>query len=186
MTRSVLDKLLSGLGAVMVVVLAVAAGLLFWASSYVHGQVHDQLAAQQIVFPKKGSSSLAALPASDRRAMAKYAGEQLTTGRQAEVWADHYIKVHLSHVANGETYAQVSAQAQQQPNDQQLQGKVQTLFRGETLRGLLLNAYAFGTMADIAWLAAWASVGGAVVLAVLVALGFWHAGRLRPSTDTRR
>ena len=53
------------------------------------------------------------------------------------------------------------------------------MFKGETLRGLLLNAYAFGTMGTIAGIAAIVAFGGAGILLVLSALGLWHSHRVR-------
>ena len=94
---------------------------------------------------------------------------------QARAFADHYIKVHLAEVADGQTYSQVSAKAQANRDDQQLAGQVQTLFRGETLRGLLLNAYAWDTMATVAFIAAWISLAAGVLLLLLAALGLRHA-----------
>jgi hypothetical protein len=174
-TRSIIDRLVSAIGAVMGVALLAAAGLLFYAHSYVHNQVADQLTQQQIAFPAAGSQAITSLPAVDRAVIAEYAGQKMTTGAQAEAFADHFIKVHLSEVAGGQTYAQVSARAQANPSDQKLAGQVQTLFRGETLRGLLLNAYAFDTMAAVAWLAAWISAAAGLLLLLLAGLGLRHA-----------
>jgi hypothetical protein len=64
------------------------------------------------------------------------------------------------------------------PNNEALAGQVATLFKGETLRGLLLNAYAFGTMGTIAGIAAIVSFGGALLLLLLSGLGIWHARRV--------
>jgi len=177
MNRSVVDRVVSGLGLVMAVVLLVAAGLLFFANSYVHGQVHDQLSEQNITFPEAGSESITSLPEEDQDAVAQYAGEDLTTGAQAEVFADHYIKVHLGNIADGKTYSEVSALAQASPDDENLAAQVDSLFRGETLRGLLLNAYAFDTMATVALIAAWVSLAAAIVLLALAVLGFLHSRR---------
>ena len=177
MNRSLLDRLVSAVGAVLGVVLLAGAGLLFYAHGYVHGQVSDQLTQQQIVFPAAGSKGLTSLPPADQAAIAPYAGQTMETGAQAEAFADHYIKVHLAEVAGGQTYSQVSAKALANPSDQQLAGQVQTLFRGETLRGLLLNAYAFDTMASVALVAAWICLVAGVVLLVLAVLGVLHARR---------
>ena len=178
MNRSVLDRLVSAIGAVVGVVLLAAAGLLVYAHGYIHNQVSEQLTQQQIVFPAEGSKGLTSLPAADQDAMKPYAGQTMTTGAQAKAFADHYIKVHLGEVAGGQTYSQVSAKAQADPTNTQLQGQVQTLFRGETLRGLLLNAYAFDTMATVALVAAWISLVAGLVLIGLAILGFVHAGRV--------
>ena len=110
-------------------------------------------------------------PAREFAAVRKYAGQQLTTGAQAKAYADHFIAVHLNEIGGGKTYAQLSAQAQANPADTKLAGTVQTMFRGETLRGLLLNAYAFDTMGMIAGIAAVAAYLAAAVLLVLGVLG---------------
>ena len=175
MNRSFVDRLVSATGAVVGVVLLAAAGLLFYAHSYVHGQVADQLREQQISFPAAGSESITSLPQADQAAISQYAGQTMVNGAQARAFADHYIKVHLAEVADGQTYSQVSAKAQANPDDQKLAGQVQTLFRGETLRGLLLNAYAWDTMATVAFIAAWISLAAGVLLLLLAALGLRHA-----------
>ena len=175
MNRSFLDRLVSATGAIVGVVLLAAAALLFFAHSYVHGQVTDQLKEQQITFPAAGSKAITSLPQADRAEITKYAGQTMTNGAQARAFADHYIKVHLSEVANGQTYSQVSAKALANPDNQQLAGQVQTLFRGETLRGLLLNAYAWDTMAAVALIAAWISLVAGVLLLLLALLGLRHA-----------
>jgi hypothetical protein len=175
MNRSFVDRLVSATGAIVGVVLLAAAALLFYAHSYVHGQVTDQLREQQISFPAAGSESITSLPQADQAAISQYAGQTMVNGAQARAFADHYIKVHLAEVADGQTYSQVSAKAQANRDDQQLAGQVQTLFRGETLRGLLLNAYAWDTMATVAFIAAWISLAAGVLLLLLAALGLRHA-----------
>jgi hypothetical protein len=115
--------------------------------------------------------------------MKKYAGQQLTTGAQAETYADHFIANHLKEVGGGQTYAQLSTKAQADPTNTELAGQVQTMFRGETLRGLLLNAYAFGTMGTIAGIAALCSFIAAGVMFILGGLGLWHARRTPPSSE---
>jgi hypothetical protein len=112
--------------------------------NFATSQVRDQLTAQQIYFPAAGSPALKALPAADAAAMSVYAGQQLTTGVQAETYAEHFIAVHLNEIAGGQTYAQVSAAAQAAPTNTKLAGQVATLFKGSTLRGLLLNSYGAG------------------------------------------
>ena len=175
MNRSFVDRLVSATGAIVGVVLLAAAALLFFAHSYVHGQVTDQLKQQQITFPAAGSESITSLPQADQGAIAKYAGQTMTNGAQARAFADHYIKVHLNEVAGGQTYSQVSSKALANPDDQKLAGQVQTLFRGETLRGLLLNAYAWDTMATVAFIAAWISLAAGIALLVLAFFGWRHA-----------
>jgi hypothetical protein len=111
----------------------------------------------------------------------KYAGEQMVNGGQAQAYADHFIAVHLRGVADGQTYAEVSAKAQQNPDDQTIQGQAATLFRGETLRGLFLNAYAFWKLGQLALIGAIAAFALAAVMLVLSILGFWHLRRASPS-----
>jgi hypothetical protein len=179
MPRRTFDLILSSVGVVLTVVLVVAGVLAFWGYSFANGKVHDQLVAQKIYFPPKGSEALAD-PAIGPY-LNKYAGEQMVNGAQAQAYADHFIAVHLKGVADGQTYAEVSAKALQNPDDQALQGQAQTLFRGETLRGLLLNAYAFWKLGQLALLGAIASFVLAGVMLLLSILGFWHLRRASPS-----
>lgn len=175
MNRRVLDKLISSTGLLVALVLLGASGGLAYAYSFVHTQVHDQLASEKITFPAADSESLAALPSADRTEVNKYAGQQLLNGAQAEVFANHYIAVHLEKIGGGKTYSELSAASLADPSNTKLAGQVQTVFRGETLRGLLLNAYAFDTMAVVAKVAALVSLIAGVVLLALSGLGFMHA-----------
>src|ERR1700722_13188099 len=109
--RKTIDKVFVLLGIVMVLVLVVVGGLAWKASSFAKSSVENQLSAQKIYFPGKGSPAIAELPAADQVQMNKYAGEQLTDGNQAKVYADNFIAYHLTLVAGGQTYSQVSAQA---------------------------------------------------------------------------
>jgi hypothetical protein len=181
MKRTTLDKLVSSVGLIVAAVLIAAGGMLTWANSFVSTQVHDQLAAQKIFFPPKGSDAIAGPEFTEMR---QYAGQQLTTGAQARTYADHFIAVHLKEVGGGQTYAQLSSQAQANPNDTALAAKVNTMFKGETLRGLLLNAYAFGTMATIAGIAAIVSFVAAGGLILLSLLGLWHSSRAKVEATT--
>src|SRR5213078_4787801 len=147
---------------VLTVVLLAAGGLLMWGYSFANSNVHDQLVAQQIYFPPAGSDALKSPEIGPY--LNQYAGQQLTTGAQAEAYADHFIAVHLKEVAGGQTYAQVSGKALADPTNAQLQGQVNTLFKGETLRGLLLNAYAFWKVGQIALYAGIVSFIGAAVM----------------------
>lgn len=176
MKRSIVDRLISTMGAVIAVGLLAASGALFYAHQFIHSQVYRQLSAEAITFPASNSAGLNAIPAADKTIISKYAGQQLTTGAQAEAFADHYIAVHLKEISGGKTYAQLSTASLANPSDQKLAAETQTVFRGETLRGLLLNAYAFDTMATVASYAAYGALVAGVVLLILAVLGFWHAG----------
>jgi hypothetical protein len=175
MHRKVFDILASIGGLVLVVTLVIAGGLATWGYNFASNDVHNQLSQQQIVFPAKGSPALASPligPYLDQ-----YAGRKLTTGAQAEAYADHFIAVHLSEMPLGGVYSKVSAASIAAPNNAALKAEVQTSFQGTTLRGLLLEAYAFSVFAELAIWAAIASFALAFVLALLVAFGFWHARR---------
>src|SRR4051794_29535427 len=187
MNRKTLDRLLATGGVAVAVLLLIGGILLTWAHSYVHSEVHSQLSAQKIFFPPKGSDALA--PKEIGPYLNKYAGQQLVSGAQAKAYADHFIAVHINEMTGGQTYAQLSGKfltmtpAQQaSPDGQKLSGEIQTVFRGETLRGLLLNAYAFDTMGNIAAIAAIGAWIGAALMALLAALGLYHAQRVRPTT----
>lgn len=179
MQRKALDKLTSLVGLALGAILIVAGSLLTWGHNFVTHEVHTQLAAQKISFPPTGSPATAG---PEFVAMRKYAGQQLTTGAQAQTYADHFIGEHLKKIGGGKTYAELSSQAQANPTDLKLAGTVNAMFKGETLRGLLLNAYAFGTMATLAGIAAIGAFIGAAVLLLLSVLGLGHARRV-PSTE---
>lgn len=180
MKRRTFDVMVSLVGLFLAVVLVVAGGLLTWASSFISTQVHDQLSAQQIYFPPEGSPALEGEAYAPIR---KFAGQQLTTGAQAEGYANHFIGVHLEEMAGGKTYAQLSDMSREDPDNAELAAQVDSMFRGETLRGLLLNAYAFGTMGTIAGIAAIAAFLGAAVLIVLSLLGLRNARRTLPTEE---
>lgn len=171
MRRKTFDRILSTVGAVMTVVLLVAGGLLTWASGFVGDQVHDQLAAQNVFFPPAGSP---ALDPEEYPDLQEFAGQQVLDGRQAQAYADGFIGRHLKGIADGKTYSEVSSEAQANPDDPALKGQQEALFRGETLRGLLLTVYAFWQIGQIAFWASIAAYVGAAVLLVLTILGYRH------------
>jgi hypothetical protein len=174
------------LQAIMVLVFAFGAGFLFWASDYTHSSVKTQLAAQSISFPPKGDPGITAaaltpcakLPksavcpiatgpsvgAANAAAMAKYAGQTMTTGDQAQTYANNFLQVHLSDM--GYTYSQISGLALQHPNNVTYQTLVATIFKGTTLRSMLLNAYGWWTLGTYA---GYAAIGA--LLAALAVLG---------------
>jgi hypothetical protein len=180
MRRRTFDLLMASAGLFLAVTLIAAGGLLTWAHTFIGNEVHTQLAAEQVYFPASNSP---AIKAPEFAAMHQYAGQQLTTGAQAEVYADHFIANHLKVIGGGKTYAQLSAESIAQPGNAKLAAQVQTVFKGETLRGLLLNAYAFGTMGMIAGIAAIAAYIAGLVMLVLGALGLMHARRASSATD---
>jgi len=95
-------------GVLLAVFLLVAGGLLTWAYTFVNNQVTTQLTEQQIVLQAAYDPSIKALPPDDDAAMKQYAGQLMTTGAQAETYANHFIAVHLKEIGGGKTYSQLS------------------------------------------------------------------------------
>lgn len=192
--RRTVDILLIAAGTVAAIVFAVAGALLTWGNNFAGDYVHDELASQQIFFPDE-----AALEAEGRDDLVKYAGEQVTTGDHAEAYAS-YIGGHLEGIADGMTYAELG-DVQNEARDalaaateagaseeeiaeleaevNRITGQRDTLFKGETLRGLLLSSYAWSTIGTIAGIAATVAFVAAGVMVVLVVAGIVHVVRLR-------
>lgn len=190
--RRTIDTVLVGLGAVAVAVLLVAGGLLTWGSNFATDYVHDELSSQQIFFPDR-----AALEEDGRTDLVKYAGEQVTTGEEAEAYAS-FIDGHLAAIAHGATYselgetesaAKAAVQAAKDNGESEatvaalqteadsVTAQRNTLFKGETLRGLLLSTFAWSTIGRIAGIAAIAAFIAAGVMYLLVLLGIVHRRR---------
>ncbi|HZU61001.1 MAG TPA: hypothetical protein VE983_08550 [Solirubrobacteraceae bacterium] len=181
MSRKVFDLITSAGGVVVVVVLIAAGGLLTAGHSYVNSNVRTQLAQQQIFFPPKAAfahpKTGTEITPSMIPTVSQYAGQQLLTGKQAEVWANDFIAVHLSEMPYHGIYAKISTAARANPSNKALAGLEQTSFQGTTLRGMLLEAYAFSKIGDSMLWGAIASFILAAIMSVLVGLGFWHARR---------
>lgn len=175
MSRKRFDTIASTVGVLLAALLLAVSGLALWAHSFIDDNVRTQLIAQKVFFPPAGSESLN--DPAVKPFLAQYAGQQLQTGEQARAYADHFIAVHLSKASGGLTYSELSTQARANPSDTTLPPKVDTAFRGETLRGLLLNAYAFGKMAEVARYVGFIALGGAGLLLLLSGLGAVHARR---------
>src|SRR5262249_19206829 len=148
-------------GIVAVIVLLVAGGLLMWGHSFVNSNVRDQLTQQQIYFPPKAAFDNAKpgteITPSMIPSVSQYAGEQLLTGEQAKTYANDFIPVHLGEMPYHGVYAKISAAALASPKNTQLQDLKQASFTGTTLRGLLLEAYAFSKIGSIMLIGAIAS-----------------------------
>ena len=174
--RRIIDKLLISFGVVATILLLGMGGLAWWTYSFTSSNVHNELAAQKVYFPPLGSPALASPEIGPY--LNQYAGQQLLTGPQAKAYANHFIAVHLSEVASGQTYAQVSTASLANPTNAQLKGEAQTLFQGETLRGLLLgDAYAFSTVGQIAEVVSFVLFIAGAAMFVLVLLGLAHLAR---------
>jgi hypothetical protein len=163
-------------GFALAAILLAAGGMLLWGSAYVHNTVHGQLAAQQIYFPPKAAfahpKAGTEITPSMIPTVSQYAGQQLVTGQQAEAYADHFIAVHITNMTGGQTYAQLSSKALANPNDAKLAGVVATVFKGETLRSMLLNAYGWWKVSQITYIASIVAfaLGGLTLLASLFGL----------------
>jgi hypothetical protein len=158
------------------VLLAVAGGLLLWGSTYVHNSVQNQLVAQQIYFPPQAAFAHAKagteITPNMIPSVSQYAGQQMVTGQQAEAYADHFIAQHITDMSGGKTYSQLSALSMAQPTNTKLAGLVATVFKGEALRSMLLNAYGWWKVSQITYIASLAAFGlaGLTFLASLAAL----------------
>ncbi|MFT3852082.1 MAG: hypothetical protein QM733_05005 [Ilumatobacteraceae bacterium] len=189
LTRKGIDKILVAIGTLFAAVLFVAGGLLMWGSNFAGDYVGKELRSQNISFPAAEE-----LTTEGRTDLVHFAGQQVVNGEQAQGYAS-FINGHLQGIADGKTYADLgdvvneakaavqTAKDQGQPQSaiDELQAKVttlngqrDTLFKGETLRGLLLSAYAWSTVGRIAGIAAWAALAAGVVMVVLVVLGIVH------------
>jgi hypothetical protein len=187
--RRTVDTVLTGLGALAVAVLVCAGALLTWGAGFASDYVHDELASQNIAFP-----DAAALNEDGRADLVGFAGATVDTGNEAEAYAS-YINGHLQGIADGATYADLgtperaanaavaTAKADGAPASEiaalegkaaALTGQRNTLFKGETLRGLLLTAFAWSTVGRIAGIAAFAAFAAAALCAILVVLGMRH------------
>jgi hypothetical protein len=190
--RRRIDKLLIGFGVIAAIVFAVAGGLLAWGANFADDYVHDELSSQNVFFPDEAS-----LREDGRDDLVKYADEQVTTGTEAEAYAS-FIGGHMQGIADGKTYAEIddrgAAQAvvdaresgaseaeiaDLQATADELKAQRDSLFRGETLRGLLLSSYAWSTIGRIAAIAAWVAFAGAAVMAALVVAGSVHLRRTK-------
>ena len=157
-------------------ILFVAGGLLLWGSTYTHNMVHNQLAAQQIYFPPQAAfahpQAGTEITPSMVPSVSQYAGQQLVTGQQAQSYADNFIAVHIANMTGGKTYSQLSTQAMAHPTDAKLAATVNTVFKGETLRSILLNAFGWWKVSQITYIAALVSFGLGTMAAFAAAFAF--------------
>lgn len=150
-------------------VLLIIGGLAWWAHTFMGNMVREELAAQKIYFPEKGSKALDPAIYPD---LQQYAGQLVDTPEEAKAYANGYIGRHLTKIADGKVYAEVSAEQMKDPTNVKLQEQKAKLFQGETLRGVLLTSgYGFGTVGQIAGIVAYiAFISGGVL--VVLALAF--------------
>ena len=175
MNRKTWDQLISTAGVVLAVALIVLGALAVYGGNFAQSNVTDRLEPQNIVFPPYD-----AMTPEEQAEIGDYAEQQVVNGDQAEAYS-RYIQGHLAEVNEGATYSETSAAAREEGLDPdtaaELQGKADTLFKGETLRAILLNAYGWWTAATIAVYAGYLMIVTGILFAVLAFLGFRHAKR---------
>lgn len=209
--RATLDKLISWTGLLLAVVLVVAGGLLTWANVFIGDQVEEQFAAQDIVMPE--GPALEGLSQEDKDALEPFAGEALDNGPAARAYADHYILAHMNASGDellkqypqeregdgpvtyeeasniGRTLSAAVAEAGDKATDEQKaeadawMAQRESLFMGNTLRGLLLYGFAFATIGTIAGIAAAVAFVGALLMLVLGVLGLRHSKKTTVTTE---
>jgi hypothetical protein len=179
MDRSLIDKLVSWTGVVMAIVLIALGAAAIFGGSFAQSNVRDRLAPENISFPP-----LAGMTPAEKVELGDFAGQKVDTGPEAEAFS-RYIGGHLKEVNKGATYSETSAAARVEgipaKKAAELGAMADLLFKGETLRSILLNAYGWWTVGQIALLAGIGMVIAGLVMAVLTAFGFRHAKRISSS-----
>ncbi len=185
MKRRTFDKLVSYVGLGLATLLFIFAGLLNFGADFANDSVASQLENQNISFPAED-----AMPSETKDQLAKWAGMEVVTGEMARDYSDLYIWEHMKGSAiavmgKPATYSEVSGVymglvrggSTDVEKIEQYGDLRQTLFMGNTLRGMLLEAYAFGTLGVIAGYAAIASLVGGVLFLLLGIAGLMHIRR---------
>ena len=186
MNRKSFDKIASVIGLLLAGFLIVIGGILQFGGNFATNQVAVQLEPQAITIPDENGDLK--VTADVKKFFADNGGKVMTTGKQAQMYADHYIGFHMAEMptyaaASGANRAAAGALAADPTNVElqaaarQASGMVETVFKGETLRGMLLNAYAFGTLGQIAIVASYVSFAGGLIFLILALLGFAHLRR---------
>jgi hypothetical protein len=195
MKRRTLDIAFSIGGLVVAALLLVLGLVLTNQANFAKDYVHDQLTDQRINFTPADRLSDAE---ADSACLVRYAGTALDSGAKAECYANEYIALHMEESAiedgyPGETYASIGGIQRQLRTDLQtatdagepteaIQAELDTvnalrdsMFRGETLRGLLLTTYGFSIFGERAELASVIVYLFAGLMALLSIAGLVHA-----------
>jgi hypothetical protein len=186
MNRKSFDKIASVIGLLLAGFLMVIGGILQYGGNFATDQVAMQLEPQAITIPAENGDPKATEEVT--KFFSDNGEKVMTTGKQAQMYADHYIGFHMAEMptyaaASGANRAAAGALATDPTNlelqvaAKQASGMVETVFKGETLRGMLLNAYAFGTLGQIAMVASYVSFAGGLIFLILALLGFAHLRR---------
>jgi hypothetical protein len=185
MRRNTINVLVAAAGVLMLAV----GGLALWGSTYIHNEVTSQLSAQKVYFPPAAAFAHAKagteITPSMIPSVSQYAGQQLLTGQQAEAYADNFIAVHLQEIGGGKTYAQLSTEAMALPTTSPkyaaVEAQVQTVFRGDTLRSMLLNAFGWWKVSQITYIASLIAFGLGGLALLAGSFGIAWSGFRRPA-----
>ncbi|HEX2119240.1 MAG TPA: hypothetical protein VHF91_08650 [Acidimicrobiales bacterium] len=155
--------------------------------------VTDQLERQRITF-----RTVEALTPDERKSecVVQNAGKALTTGKQAECYANEFIGLHVQNIGRGKTYAELedvrtgllariaAAQATGDSELPKLQkdlgdltGQREAMFKAEMLRGALLSSFGFSTLGEKVGQAATVAYAAAGLIALLSVAGLVAAAR---------
>jgi hypothetical protein len=188
MTRELRWRIIS-LQVIMIVLFGFGAGLALWGNNFTAEQIKSQLAPQQIFMPKDVEPTIAEINEkySDLSPyiadLRKYQGQQVLTGDQAHVFAEAYLGVHVRDIDNGKPYSVLSSEARAEKDPAlkaQKDANVQTAFRGETLRSILNQAWAFSIFGTMALYAAIALVLATLVVAGSLVYELFFANKTSP------
>ena len=199
MKRRTIDLVVSAGGMLLAAILLVGGLVLTSNANFAKNYVHDQMVQQQITFTAADKLSE---EEKTRACLVEYAGQLMTTGKQAEGYANNYIGLHLANMGAGTPYAGMSYSAlggaQNELKAQitaateagdtakvtelnatltKVNGQRETVFKGEMLRGVLLTSYGFSELGAKAEQGATVAYIGAGLMFLLSILGFWHAAR---------
>ena len=174
MKRKTFDKIVTFIGAGLTVFLFVVAGLVNWGASFASESVTSQLEAQEITMPE--ATGNADEPADVTEYFKSHGGKLMTTGKDAQMYADHFIAFHMAHMP---TYNEATALARSASPEKKAaaDATVETVFKGNMLRGTLLTAYAFGTLGQLAGYGAIAALAAAILMLLLTIAGLIHLRR---------
>ena len=176
MDRKSWDKLVSWSGLIVSVVLVLVGIMAVYGGNFGQQNVTDRLAPEKVQFPPYDG-----MTPEEQQEVGDFAGQQVTDGVQAEAFA-RYIAGHLVFINDGKTYSETSAAARVEgiPADQaaELSAKADTLFKGETLRAILLNAYGWWTVSQIAIYAGYVMIVAGIAMLILAVLGFRHMKKM--------
>lgn len=191
MRRRTLDLLFSIGGLILAGLLFTLGLVLTNNANFANDYVTNQLSQQKITFTPRDKLSD---EESKSACVVNYAGKSLTTGKQAECYANDYIGLHVKALADGKTYAELGtpqralrdqiaeAKETNDPALADLEGQLteitdqrETLFKGETLRGLLLTSYGFSVFGDKAEQVAAIAYIVSVLMLLLSIAGLAHA-----------